>query len=183
MNRIKPITYEAVKSHAARFWSNVQKGKKNECWPYLCRKRTGYGRISIDNISYPAHRVAWVLVNRQDLPPHLLACHRCDNRACVNPAHLFLGTHQDNTQDMMKKGRNRSNPNPGLHLPKFTDKQVITMRKDYALGKSAHQLAVEYDTTHGNVSKIVRGLTYRWVGGPRTFLGNDWRRWRESRKT
>lgn len=64
------------------------------------------GSRSTNRGSVPAHRVAWILT-RGSIPEDAFVLHRCDNRGCVNPQHLFLGTHSDNMQDMLAKGRGR----------------------------------------------------------------------------
>ena len=55
--------------------------------------------------TYAAHRISWMMASGQDIPPGMLICHTCDNRCCVNPSHLFLGTHRDNNLDTQRKGR------------------------------------------------------------------------------
>ncbi len=83
------------------FWSRTKKGQ-NGCIEWAgCTDRGGYGRVG--KRQEPAHRIAYKLTKGE--PGELLVCHACDNRRCVNPDHLWLGTHDDNMRDMVEKGR------------------------------------------------------------------------------
>lgn len=91
---------------AVRFWRYVTEGAG--CWRWAgATRRDGYGQLC-DRSSgkvVAAHRLSWVLHNGRPIPPGALVLHSCDNRRCVRPSHLWLGSASDNTKDMMQKGR------------------------------------------------------------------------------
>lgn len=90
-----------------RFWLHVQ--KTESCWVWTAhRNNNGYGLMrvgyGINRATVSVHRLSWKMHNGEP-PPGKCVLHKCDNPPCVNPDHLFLGTHRDNTQDMIRKGR------------------------------------------------------------------------------
>jgi hypothetical protein len=86
-----------------RFWAKVN--KTNGCWPWTASCNSeGYGKFWNGKKLVLATRWLWESMHGQ-IPPRLLVCHTCDNPLCVRPDHLFLGTHQDNSQDSIAKGR------------------------------------------------------------------------------
>lgn len=92
------------------FWTRVKKSDDpNGCWEYQRTHRNGYGRIYLFGYFTQAHQLAWMIANNRFIQKGMCVCHRCDNHACVRPDHLFLGTHQDNMNDMVAKGRHRPN--------------------------------------------------------------------------
>lgn len=100
MNTLK--TNEPIRK---RFWKKVIILGCDECWIWTSsRHRQGYGTFSINNECNLAHRVAFEL-RFGKISDGLDVLHSCDNPPCVNPYHLFLGTHNDNMRDMIKKGR------------------------------------------------------------------------------
>ncbi len=147
----------AYKTPREIFMSKFQRGRG--CWNWKGKMfSNGYGDFRIKGKDMLAHRVMFQLVNGLIQFKRILVCHRCDNRACLNPGHLFLGTHSDNTQDMLKKGR--GNPPCGIahYRCKLSDSDVAKIRKQYGTGKVLQQvLADRFGVRPNQISRIVTG--------------------------
>lgn len=130
-----------------RFWNKVD--RKGSCWNWTASKlEGGYGQVVIDRKHYVAHRLCWEMVYGS-IPKGYWVLHRCDNRACVRPSHLFLGTTQDNTLDRQLKWRTHRGETH--YAAKVTEKQVIAMRKLYDGGELSAHIADRFgiDRRHG----------------------------------
>lgn len=156
-----------------RFWQKVDKKSDDGCWEWLGAKCSGgYGSFNQDGISISAHRMAWILTYG-DIPEientdfrGTCVLHKCDNRKCVNPSHLFLGSADDNMKDMARKGRGKTREENGEHNPmsKLTNDDVLEMRKLYSTGNYRQlDLANIYNIKFQTVSNIVRRETWRHI--------------------
>ena len=143
-------------SDRTRFWSKVNLGSYKECWDWNASLQTaGYGQISIDGTQRSAHRISY-LITYGTIPKGLCVLHRCDNKKCVNPQHLFLGTHKDNAIDAARKGRlsNRGETHPSARL---TSADVLAIRSLWRSGKvTQKQIADQFRVTEDHVGDIVR---------------------------
>lgn len=101
-----------------RFWSKVDIKGPDDCWEWQASMYpNGYGQFRLSKQEGYAHRSAWTLINGE-IPKGMYICHKCDNRACCNVNHLFLGTHKDNMQDCSKKGRTSNQNKRKTHCPR-----------------------------------------------------------------
>ena len=130
------------------FMSKVE--KTDTCWNWKGHKdRKGYGQTKLSGKRFGAHRLSYLFHLQDPGKNHVL--HKCDNPKCVNPDHLFLGTHQDNMSDMSIKGRS---PNQ-----KIKPNDVITIRKAIKDGFKQSHIAFYFDV-HSSSIKRVNRLTH-----------------------
>ncbi len=141
-----------------RFWEHVIKSDAG-CWNWSGIIIDGYGYLSVGSQARRANRLSWKL-HFGSIPDHLCVLHRCDNRRCVNPEHLFLGTPADNAADMVRKGRSLTGAKN--HKAKLNPKQVALIRMLYGTGKHLQrELATNFGVSQRSISCIVRGETWQ----------------------
>lgn len=166
-----PALYQAV---GARLWALAEiPDDKDDCWVWLGAKRgkSGYGNFKIvSNVTVSAHRLSYAMVNGKT-PGDLMVCHRCDNPGCINPGHLFLGTHDDNMADMVAKGRSHSPESVGAKNPyaKLTEDQARQVIEMLASGMTNKSIAAEFGVTHAAISRIRMGKSWTHLPRPREF--------------
>lgn len=163
----KPIEREQMAPNwEARYWEKVGTADLDECWEWAAAQNTdGYGKLRVKGHNQYAHRLAWELEHGRPVPEGRCICHRCDNPACVNPAHLFLGTQADNLRDMAEKGRARGRVAKGSDIgnSKLTDDDVREIRKLAAVGHSQRQLAARFGVGRTQIGRIVRRESWTWL--------------------
>src|SRR5690348_4466543 len=139
------------------------------CWIWMSTvyKRKGqlpYGRMWIASSKYKhygrlvnAHRVSWELF-KGPIPDDLCVCHKCDVPSCVNPEHLFLGTHKENSQDMVKKNRGKILRGSAVKTAKLTKEDIKSILSDQRMQKD---IAADYGVHQVTISKIKLGKLWR----------------------
>lgn len=155
---------ELTERDAVRFWSKVDR-VEGGCWEWRGSILTsGYGQFWCQGGPHKAHRIAWVLENGK-IPDSddkgyygLHVCHHCDNPSCVNPAHLFVGTHADNMRDMAVKGRAKGIPRTPR---KLSDDDAIAIRND---ARPLAEIAAQYGVSTPMVSMIRIGKRRQFIG-------------------
>lgn len=153
----------------ARFKSKIH--YTDTCWIWTAsRSTTGYGQLFVcridsrRNIVQRAHRISW-LIHKGSIPSHQQVLHKCDVRLCVNPDHLYLGTQQDNVNDMMSKCRNSYWRRQGEQHPraKLTDNQVRCVKHRLHIGIDRRTLAQEFNVSLSSIGMIANGHTWRHI--------------------
>lgn len=139
----------------ARFLTFVR--KSSACWEWGgVILNNGYGQISVRQKRWLAHRLSWHIF-RGVIPKDKLVLHKCDNPSCVKPTHLFIGTHLDNSMDMVKKGRTNGPRGERQGRSKLTNEIVKMIRSDE---RTQAQIANSFRISCGHVSEIKSGKVW-----------------------
>lgn len=152
-------------------WKKVMKGTPDECWPWMGKFRSdnGYGRLDIkpeDGVY--AHRAAYLSAYPGSIPLRapvdrsepVLVLHTCDNPACCNPAHLFLGSHDDNMKDKARKGRCPGLKGERAPRAKLTNTEADEIRRLLSYGISSGELAHLFGVSKPVIKSIRVGRAY-----------------------
>jgi len=149
-----------------RFHSSYIVDLETRCWLWQgsVRGSNGYGRISVGGVTHQAHRYSWMIHNGE-IGAGLFVCHKCDTPLCVNPDHLFLGTHQENMNDCVAKGRTNGGTKTPLRgsknaKSKLSESQVALIR---SLNWPQRKIASHFGVSQALISKIKRNEMWRHI--------------------
>lgn len=148
------------------FWSHVNKNGSipahmphlGKCWEWTgFMNDSGYGLMAWPQRGHQerVHRISWIL-NHGEIPNNLFVLHKCDNRLCLNPSHLFLGTQLDNILDKLEKGRQPQGEQ--VWNCKLSDEEVENIKRRKLLGEKQNKLALEYKVSTALISLIVNNI-------------------------
>lgn len=160
---LRPNTYGLSLSEKLAFYRD-ESGGPDACWEWQGTVAgTGYGVLYYDGKLYGAHVLAYVDANGDgDLEDADLVRHSCDNRTCVNPAHLLPGTYADNVQDMIE--RDRIPRGEQRHNAKLNPAAVRDIRRRFASGEATvYRLAKEYGVNHTAIQQVIEGETWTHI--------------------
>ncbi len=143
-----------MESVEVRFWAKVDIRCYNECWNWIAGKtEDGYGKFCYPDryTTTKAHRVSWIITNGVIID-NLCVLHKCDNRLCVNPNHLYLGTHSDNMRDMCARYKGRLG-----RTNRFTANEVFDMRTLNSNGVTQEAIANKFNVSRQYISSLISG--------------------------
>lgn len=153
-------------SESCRFWINVGvSADPDACWPWTKYiGEHGYGTLTGDGQrgGMLTHRFAYRVVNGE-IPEGMLVCHRCDNRPCCNPNHLFVGTYMDNVVDMKQKGRERKSHGEDHSKAILTEKEVRQIRLLRDMGLTITKISEIVEHPFGRVRAVFNNVTWKHV--------------------
>ncbi len=156
------------------FWLNVNKFGpfpdpskypkiKTRCWEWMLGLNNGYGWMRCNGKNHSTHRWIFLKVNNLKLSKKICVLHRCDNRKCCNPSHLFLGSRTDNILDMVAKGRNVPPIGERNSKHKLTRKKVMTLRSVKREYGFLSKMGRKHGVSPSTIQRAVEGTSWARV--------------------
>ena len=154
-----------------RFWAKID--SSGDCWLWTGGQRgNGYGCFKVNGKVLSAHRASWA-IEHGEVPTDKLVLHKCNNRSCVNPKHLYIGTHKDNVADAIREGthyqlkatdirqgKNKGVKNGSSKLDNIKVRDIRRLRKE---GLGCRELGRLYTVDHSIISEVVNHKIWKHV--------------------
>lgn len=161
---IKKSAAAKLRRFPERFWARVNKNTESGCWEWIGKSisTNGYANIKRGGKRGGVHRFSFEM-HVGPIPIGMMVCHKCDNKRCVNPSHLFLGSNRDNQVDSYQKGRL---PTRGEQhgLAKFTEADIKEIRNTYSAGLASQKdLSIRFVVVKSHISRIINRRRWRHV--------------------
>lgn len=166
-NAVRQLTPE---ERHARFLKFIQKDKITGCWNWLGAvggSTSKYPHLCVNGKLVKGHRYSWEFYNNSTIPIGKIVRHKCDNKLCVNPKHLLVGTQRDNILDMDKRGRRKIGFLYGELSPcsKYTQAMVLSVLRLRKIGRTIPEIASETKVGRSAVSSILCGRSWNQITG------------------
>lgn len=143
--------------------SRIKINNNTQCWEWTRGKSLGYGHIVVNKKNRCAHRVSYEAFIGE-IPYKMVVCHKCDNRRCINPDHLFLRTYLDNYMNCKDKGRLNFKINMRKRVNKSFPGKIIRIKRAFARNKSIEEIAVMVKMTIEEITDIRDKKIYADIG-------------------
>lgn len=158
--RSRPV--DSIDTMRERFYERVVVSDEDSCWLWVGAYNGDYGRMPRGRgRGFGAHRASY-LIHHGEIPNGMEVCHSCDNPSCVNPYHLFAGTHADNMRDMKEKGKRRGVLQARA---KLTDADIPVIWRMRAEGHKQEDIAKRFGMSRTGIANVLQGHT--WTHVPR----------------
>lgn len=154
MIAVHPDKAEIMWDRLRRRLKKVPQSLDTPCWEFQGAKdQDGYGKIRVGDEIERTHRLSF-MCKHGPVEPGMVVRHKCDNPPCCNPAHLEIGTHEENMQDMVARGRHRGNA-------KISSEDAADIRVAKMRGATLASLAKKYDVSESTISAVISGQNWQ----------------------
>jgi len=151
-----------LKNNLEDVWKKINKKENDDCWEWVgALSNNGYGAFVLNQKTYSSHRIVYELIYGSISSGYCIL-HKCNNPSCCNPSHLYLGTHADNSKQMVNEGRSCRGEKNGRS--KLNVEQIREIRRLYSTGKYyQRELGIRFGVSRSEIGRIVNGIMWGYI--------------------